>query len=251
MKDCTSQSFFNELFSTVEDKAKAFDQIAKEYYYCNFGKMQKADFDVLMFSIYINQIIEKNQEADQTIDYKTISDYKLSQLLGITQQKIRNLKIKKQLVYPVDYTWEKTLAKLMHNARYDADSKKIFINIPDPNLYYEIENFIEEQGAYVEKTFNKKILTLRVEYYIALMIETEDSSTKKDAKKNLIKHIKQTEKENISLDENNIGYTLKGCLKTSSDVISIINNLTSILNPENALLKALLNLLNISQNLAE
>ena len=44
----------NELFEDIY-KIKAFDEIAKHYYNKNFGTMQKFDFDVLMFSIYIEQ----------------------------------------------------------------------------------------------------------------------------------------------------------------------------------------------------
>lgn len=246
MVETKAQEYYNMLFPTDEEKAKAFDQIAEKYYLSNFGSVQKSDFDVLMFSIYINRIIEMNENSDSTIDYRMISDYKLSQMLGITQQKIRNLKVKKQLVYPLEYDWKIALSKLMVNARYDAESKKISVNIPDPNLYFEIENFIEDQGAYIEKKFNQKVLTLRIEYYIALMMEIEGSTSKKEAKKQLVKHIKETEKENITFDENNIGASLKNVVKTSGDIISIVKNLTDCLSPENVLLKALLKLLNIN-----
>ena len=71
-------------------KIKAFDKIAEKFYYGNFGSTSKADVETLMFSLYIEQILEKEQ--DNMVAY---SDYSLSKALGITQSKISNLKFVK------------------------------------------------------------------------------------------------------------------------------------------------------------
>lgn len=89
-----SQEKYEELFS-LEDKAKAFDMLAQNYYFGNFGTMQKSDFDLLMFSIYLERILEKSED-----EIETFSDYELSKLLGITQSRVSTLKVKKQLRYP-------------------------------------------------------------------------------------------------------------------------------------------------------
>ena len=44
-----------KLFSK-DDKAKAFDEIAKKFYLSNFGSTAKSDIETLMFSIYIERI---------------------------------------------------------------------------------------------------------------------------------------------------------------------------------------------------
>ena len=59
------------------------------------------------------------------------------------------------------------------------------INIPDPNLFIEIQNFIEDQGAYVEKQLNSKILQLRIEYYIDLIVALEPDTSRKKIIKEL------------------------------------------------------------------
>ena len=57
-----SQQRYNELFPNDAIKAKAFDEIAKQYYFCNFGTMQKSDSDVLLFSLYIDQILKQTEK---------------------------------------------------------------------------------------------------------------------------------------------------------------------------------------------
>ena len=47
-----------KLFSK-DDKAKAFDEIAKKFYLSNFGSTAKSDIETLMFSIYIERILDE------------------------------------------------------------------------------------------------------------------------------------------------------------------------------------------------
>ena len=165
---------------TNEEKVELFDEIANHFYNSNFGLMSKSDMELLMFHIYIEQIIKQNMNEDGTIDYRNCSDYKISQELGITQQRVRNLKVKNQLRNPIKFDWQRALAGITANARYDKNTGKILMNIPDPNLYIEIQNFLEDQGGYVETQLNSKILQIRAEYYIELVIslEPEESRTK-------------------------------------------------------------------------
>ena len=130
---------------TPDEKITLIDEVASHFYESNFGQMSKSDIELLMFRFYIEKLIRMNQNADGTIDYRKCSDYRISQELGITQQRVRNLKIKNQLKNPIEYDWKVALAKLTNNARYDKGTGKITMNIPDPNLYLEIQNFIEEQ----------------------------------------------------------------------------------------------------------
>ena len=69
---------YNEYFSQ-KDKAEAFDEIAKRYYFANFGTMSKSDLETLLFSIYIERILDVDQE-----NLELYSDYTLSKQLGVT-----------------------------------------------------------------------------------------------------------------------------------------------------------------------
>lgn len=165
---------------SLEQKASAFDRIANEYYNANFGQLSKSDMELLMFDIYISNVINNPKYDNGTIDYNECSDYKISKDLGITQQRVNNLKIKKQLRYPIDFDWKASLAGLMKNARYDKNAQKISLNIPDPNLFLEIQNFLEEKGAFIDIQLNRKILQMRAEYFVelSLLLETEKNARK-------------------------------------------------------------------------
>ncbi len=225
---------------TENEKAELFDQIAACFYNANFGRMSKADMELMMFRFYIEKLIRSNCNEDGTIDYNKCSDYKISQELGITQQRVRNLKVKNQLANPIEYDWKKALAKLTENARYDKDTHKVMLNIPDPNLYLEIRNFIEERGAYVETQLNPRLLQIRAEYYIAIVIELEPEKSKKKIINVLKRRFANVEKTNVIFDECNIGKTL---LDYGVGISEIIANIGGLFTVDNLIGRALISLL--------
>ena len=223
-----------------KEKVELFDRICKHFYYQNFGQMSKADIELMMFNFYIQKMVSENSDNDGVINYNNCSDYRISKELGITQQRVRNLKVKNQLVNPVDYDWKKALAKLTANARYDSTTNKISLSIPDPNLFYEIQNFIEENGAYVEKQLNSKILQIRVEYYIDLIISLENDTSKKKIIKSLRKQFKEANKSEDLFDESNIG---KSLIEGALNITTVAANISTIANPQNCLISGLMALL--------
>lgn len=223
-----------------KEKIELFDEIVSHFYNANFGQLSKSDIELMMFNIYINKMILENRNSDGTIDYKKCSDYRISQELGITQQKVRNLKVRNQLVNPVNYDWKIALAKLTENARYDRSTGKIVINIPDPNLFIEIQNFIEEQGAYVERQLNSKILQLRIEYYIDLIVSLESDASRKKIIDELKKQIKVEGKDDKLFDDTNIG---KSLLETTANITTVVANISGLMSPENIIGMALIKLL--------
>lgn len=188
---------YEELFSSVEAKAKAFDEIAKQYYFCNFGSMSKTDLDTLMFSIYIDRILEQEE-----YDFNAYSDYTISKELGITQTKISNLKVKKQLKYPYEkFDWKKSFARICQNARFEDGKIKIYI--PDKNLYLELQNIIESKGGYVDFTLNQKLLVLSPEYFVDLMFEISEEEGREELQDALVIELKKyNENFEIGYSEN-------------------------------------------------
>lgn len=100
---------YEELFPSNDIKAEAFDKIAEKYYYANFGSTSKADLDVLLFSLYIERILKDSQG-----EFTSYSDYTLSKLLGITQSRISNLKVKKRASIPVPILFLERSARSYH-----------------------------------------------------------------------------------------------------------------------------------------
>lgn len=222
-----------------EDKIKYFDELCKMFYERNFGQSSKSEIELKMFHFYMENLM-KNKAKDNVVDNSMISDYRISQVLGITQQRIRNLKIKEQLVYPREFDWKSAFSDSLKRATYDEQSKKIILNIKDPNLYIEIENYIEEKGLFIEKQLNRKLLQIRVEYFLELVISFEDEKSKKQIIKELKKEFKKHIKDNSIFDEKHIGKTLKDC---TIDVTSILANIHSLFASQNLVAQALILLL--------
>lgn len=215
---------------TNEDKCKFFDEISKHFYESNFGSLSKSEFELLMFSFYIEKMISDNVDEDGIVNYSACSDYRISQDLGITQQRVRNLKVKNQLVNHIEFDWKKSFSKLTANARYDKKTQKITINIPDPNLYLEIQNFIEEQGAYIEKQLNSKVMQLRVEYYIDLIVALEGDENREEIRKTLKQLFKEKGKDDDAFVEKEIG---KSILNAAVNITDVIESISSIISPGN------------------
>lgn len=187
---------YESIFDSEEKKASAFDKIAKNYYLGNFGSMQKSDIDVLMFSIFIEEILEQTEE-----DINTYSDYALAKQLGITQSKVCNLKQKKQLQYPYGkFDWKKSFQRCCSNARLDGG--KIKINLRDINLYYELKNQIDVKGGYTETSLTRNLLVVDPAFFFELvqdmMSEDEINVMKKEIRLHFLDNaelIERMEKE--------------------------------------------------------
>lgn len=216
-----------------EEKIKYFDEIVELFYQKNFGQTSKTDFELLMFSFYLDTLIKSNQREDGTVNYVACSDYRISQDLGITAQKVRNLKVKKQLIYPIEYSWQKALAGLTKFARYDRSTGLIALNIPDPNLYLAIENHIEEQGGYVEIQLNRKLLKTRVEYYVELLASGEGKEAEEVIKR-IKKEIKSDEKK-YSIDNVSLGKMLED---SGIAITTILSNVVSMAPIGNYIIEA-------------
>ena len=71
------QQFENQI------KQQAFDRIAGKYYEHNFGQTSKADFDILMFGIYLENLQMSGGDTD---------DFAMACALGIMEARVRSLK---------------------------------------------------------------------------------------------------------------------------------------------------------------
>lgn len=219
MNKFNSQERYDELFPDDTTKAKAFDEIAKQYYFCNFGTMQKADIDVLLFSLYLNQILDQTEENMQTY-----SDYTLSKYLGIPQSRVSALKVKKELKYPYPgFDWKKSFNRICENARYE--NGKIIIHIPDRNLYLELKNYIESAGGYVEAKLNSNLLQVTPPYFIDLVLAVSDETDREEMRKSLKEQLIKKNVDVEFFEKQSIGDFLKS---SSVDIgISVISEIIS------------------------
>lgn len=232
MKESELKNQYDKLFPSDKEKAEAFDRIAEQFYYCNFGTMQKSDIETLLFSLYLDRILNISEENIQSY-----SDYTLSKYLGITQSRVSALKIRKELKYPYPgFDWKKSFARISENAQYEKG--KIKIHIPDRNLYIEIQNAVESLGGYIDIQLNRNLLQLSPEHFIGLILEISEETERKKIietirKKSLMnkKSIEDIEKKTIGklitedvygIAVNTIFDILTSCISVTSPAISAI-----------------------------
>lgn len=201
MKNTEKLKRYHELFSD-DAKAEAFDQLADVFYAGNFGTMSKSDIETLMFHFYIEQILKKGSEA-----YPAYSDFRISKELGITQSRVSSLKVKKQLKYPHEFDWKKSLADISEKVRYDDGKLKLYI--PDINLYYEIKNAVEESGGYVDVTLTPKLLQISPEYFLDLLVMLSEDKSREKLRKCLRDEIRKHSANAEYLEAEPFGKQLK------------------------------------------
>ena len=182
---------------SAQEKAKLFDVIAENYYNVNFGSFSKSQMDLLMFSIYLDRLIESGRPFD---------DYSISKQLGVTQATVRQLKIKKQLIYPREYKWYEAFIEYSKNAVFD-NNDRIVISIPDPNVYLELQQAIEEMGGFVEVQLNSKLLKIPPGYFIELLLhiyqleKNLDEKETKKLKKEFLKNLNENSQKGTEFNE--------------------------------------------------
>lgn len=235
---------FKKLFDTDKKKADAFDRIAEKYYFNNFGTFSKSEIDLLMFDIYLEQSIINNKLNDDLVDYNAVSDYKMARNLGITPQRIRNLKVKKQYVYPVKFDWKESLANILNDDKniHIVDNKTIKINIPDPNLFLAIQEEIEAEGGYLDIQLNSRLLSVPIDNFMIILklISREDEYDKICEK--------VIEKYNSINKENKIKKglaTTKQITSIVKDITGSINNIVSVVKPNKIIETAISNLISV------
>lgn len=226
---------YNDLFPDERSKAEAFDQLAQRFYNKNFGTMSKADIEVLMFSLYIEQILKK--EGGQ--GFTGYSNYTLAKELGIPQSKVENLKVKKQMQYPYDFDWKVSFAQVLQNARYE--NGKVKIQIPDINLFYEIKNAIEEEGGYVDITLTSKLLQVSPAFLIDLLVIISDNDNEREIiKKELKKLLYENDREDEEFDHKSFSQMLKEePIETIGGMVQDLLNLHELTTPTKAFLSAM------------
>ena len=161
---------------------QAFRMVSARYFERNFGTMAKTDFETLLFSIYIEHLLDNNQPFD---------DYTMSKALGITQSKVRTLKLRKELQYPREkFDWTTAFADDLKRASFDAESKKVRVLIPDVNVLTELRYFVEKNGWYDEYQLNPRLFQCRVDFFLNIISElAKESLSLDDVVKKALKDI--------------------------------------------------------------
>lgn len=234
-------SYYPDENDNIRKKAEAFEKIEELFYKNNFGSANKSEIELLMFSILMDILIENNS-TDNVLDLKSCSDYKIAKLLGIPQEKVRTLKIKKQARYPHKFDWRKSFEMLKDSIVYNQEKNRIIIPMSDPNLYNEIRNFIEENDGYIEIQRGNNVLQMRPEYFFNLLYMGIDVSERKKVRDKFVKKLKEkNEKANQNIFEPQTDAELNmAALELGNDAFDfLIDVIDGISNPLIGIMKGL------------
>ena len=194
-----------------EDKIRLFDKLEELYFRKNFGSVSKTDLETLLFSEYIECCIRNNVAYD---------DYSLSKALGITQSRIRILKERKELKYPLNDDpewWKAPFANAIKNAKYDDKNHSIKFIVQDVNVMNEVRHYIEMAGWYDECSLNRKLLNIPLDCFTEICLGNE-SLTKliTDKEKKALRNISKDRPDVLDLVENFSIEGLKSFLMSAS-----------------------------------
>ncbi len=196
-----------------QEKMEAFDEIAAHYYNRNFGSMSKTDYETMLFRIFLNHLKQNGIPSD---------DYSISRTLGITQSKVRSLKMRNELLQSdlENDAWKEEFAACVGNAVYDETKKLVKVIVPEVTVMMELRHFMEENRWYDEYQLNPKLFQCPLVFYLPLCerIGGNDVFLSEDAKKKL----KELSKKANEKEQSAIGRIVQGSLEDGfKDLVSV------------------------------
>ena len=146
---------------TDEEKLEAFEDIAVQYFYRNFGSLTKTDFETMLFKIYLRHLKRSHLTTD---------DYSISRDLGITQSKVRNMKLRIELrdTEPSAVSWEEEFAACVRTAIYDDKKRLVKVMVPEVTVMMELRHFMEVNRWYDEYQLNPKLFQCPIDFFLPL-----------------------------------------------------------------------------------
>lgn len=133
-----------------------------------FNSISKSDYDVAFFHVLMEN------------GYGEKSDFELSRLLMLTETKIKNLRYRCNLVYPMDEDYERQLKEILRNAAYKRDGNKIQFCVKDKMLRSYANNLLTEDGNFADSSFNSDIISLTPMDMVDLMTKLYGGKTNED-----------------------------------------------------------------------
>lgn len=188
--------------------AEAFEKRCEEaeLFSRRFGMFSKTDYEVLLFTVFMDSYDGE------------VSDHGISKQLGLTESRVRNLRIKSQLLYPKEIVWRDELVQALDKGFFNSTTMTITVTIEDPSAQLAIKYEVEKALGNVLLTLNPKHLCLPVGSYVILATELEEDPdtvleklnsiwqrdmkmSSKISKESLLKQIWKSKEELISISE--------------------------------------------------
>ena len=206
------------------EKDKLFDRVKQaELFSKRFGSFSKADYEVLMFTVYLDSLKEPAHDYDISLD------------LGITETKVRSLRVKSQLLYPREIHWVNELALSLEHGVYDSGT--ITITIEDPSVWNRIRHEVESQYGMIGLSLNSKQLMLPVESFLILAACAEQDPD--EVLQRLNNELLEHEALEKSIHKQRFGSRF---LKGVNDIGTVVQNVAAIYSVGAPIINAVLKL---------
>lgn len=203
----------------IDEASENFGKEFLEHYLSgSFGSMSKSETEILIF-----HLLSKHFEIS--------SNYEISNLLKISETKVKNLTLNAHLRYPRqsgDEIVRETLVDIAKkfSAIYDEQNCEVKIHIQSSVKKREIINAINKLGSFADYGLNNEILKIRINTLFSLFEKFLDKEKFKDTVQTYLKDKKLNEKQFFDALNNSQRFIeiIKRSNIKISDVINTILN---------------------------
>ena len=149
------------LQNIIDEASENFGKEFLEHYLSgSFGSMSKSETEILIF-----HLLSKHFEIS--------SNYEISNLLKISETKVKNLTLNAHLRY--GQSNKDILKKIMLricdtlDVNFDENIGEIKISVENPVEKRELVNEIKKLGSYADFSFNNEILKIKINFFLKLL----------------------------------------------------------------------------------
>ena len=149
---------------TPQEKIAFADEFLALYLAMGFGSLPKREIDLFVF-----------HALTQAAEHRGKSNYELANTLGISEARIKTLKLNAALRYKEinpRAILARVVERLIASQQFtELNEGKIDISLEDPLERRELENFLKSRGHHAEYTLNREVLRISAARLLELIME--------------------------------------------------------------------------------
>ncbi|MCP0914970.1 hypothetical protein NKV53_11605 [Legionella sp. 27cVA30] len=216
------ESLLNEIAKSEIFQDDFSKEFLSKYLESGFGSLSKHDIDLLVYHI----LSKKNQ----LLKNKTI--YEQSNLLKITERKVKNIQLEAYLKFEQKKSKENlnTILEEINSGgiKPEIENGRIRFLLDSPILKREIENSIKLLGHVVDYSFNKDVVSIKIVPFISA-IKNIQKERGEELENKVIKELRSQFKDENKKVKEIEAMTISELLKKigsniSSDVLKTVTN---------------------------
>ena len=170
------------------------EAIAKHYLNgSGFGKMNKNDFEVLIFYILRNN------------EYNDVSNFELSVALKLAESKVKRLDYEGRLIYGEKTTTDVALLSYLSHAQYDKGTDKFKFVIENKFDRAYLDAKVKSMHSFIDTSFNSEIVTISKGDLVELLKQCYSFSD--EDRESLVKDLDAKAKKELEDSKGKIDWT--------------------------------------------